>query len=242
MRPAGKISMLAAITYVVTSTLVHAQAPASAPAPTESSGALTINAAPGPILVNLSFKKIHGTATLTINPDGSYLFSGSASDKKPNRDFSLAVALKSKAGILLFHYVGNAANGIQWSEQGQSTALKDDFAIFAGSHQESWSYTFPLSALGREKLYQEQKAKREKIRQEEEAARKRHDEAVAAQKKEELKKEEQREVQEQIAQAQQQQHGGGGSNVASDIESAASTVGSVVNSVGGVVSDIAAFF
>jgi len=209
-------------------------------APSEQS-VKTVPATSGPITVQWNMRKVNGSASLTINPDGSYLFSGQVQDRKPNRDYDISIALKSKVGILLFHYVGNDANGVQWSEQGQSDVLKEDFAAFAAGHRVAWSYDFPLSSEGRERLYKERKAKREALRREEKEARERHDEKVAAKKREELRQEEQREAQEEID-AARSHGGGGGGGVVSDIVSAASTVGTVVNAVGGVVSDIASFF
>jgi hypothetical protein len=102
--------------------------------------------ATGPIAINWSFKKGQGSTNLTVNPDGTYVFSGQYSGKKPNKDFDIALALKASTGaILLFHYVGDAANGAQWSNQGQSDILKDDFAQFAGKTDWTAEYHFSAS-------------------------------------------------------------------------------------------------
>ena len=193
----------------------------------------------GPIVHNWNLKSVDGTLNILVNPDGTWVFSGFGKKKEPGKDFDITLALKSNLGaVVLFEYAGDASNGIQFSKQGQSDILKDNFASFATNHKTAWEYRLPLSSEGRAKLYEEREKKKEELKKEEEEAKKRHDEKVAAEKREELKKEEQRELAEEKA---QQQHSSG-SSVVGDIVSAANTVGSVVNAVGGVVSDVMSFF
>ena len=120
------------------------------PAPLAARGEITpIHHAPpskGPIVVNWHFKKKAGLANLIVNPDGTYLFSGKYTHKVPNKDLEIVIALKSAlGGVFLFHYLGHVSSGgVQWSKQGQSAILKDDFKTFAGKHDWVGSYHFPL--------------------------------------------------------------------------------------------------
>jgi hypothetical protein len=149
----------------------------------EGSGLQHAGASSGPLVLNWKLKKVDGSVNLLVNPDGSYVFSGQVSDKKPGKDFDIAVALKSTAGaVILFHYVGDMSRGVQWSKQGESIILKDDFETFAKHHDYAWRYTLPESDAARKKAYEEREHKREKIRKEEADARRRHDAQMEAQK------------------------------------------------------------
>jgi hypothetical protein len=214
----------------------------SADVPTlkEASPVQSYAAVSGPIVHNWTLKSVDGTLNIVVNEDGTWVFSGSGQKKEPGKDFDITLALKSNLGaVILFEYAGDASNGIQFSKEGQSNILKDNFASFAANHKTAWEYRLPLNSEGRAKLYEAREKKKEELKKEEEEAKKRHDEKVAAEKKEELKKEEQRELAED--RAAQQQHSSG-SSVVGDIVSAANTVGTVVNAVGSVVSDVMSFF
>jgi hypothetical protein len=212
-------------------TSVIAQPP-SAPAASpdgEATGVVTAPAATGPIVVNWHFKN-NGLANLTVNSDGSYLFSGHFDKKESGKDFDIALALKSSTGgVILFHYVGDADNGVQWSEQGQETILKDDFQTFAGKHDYYGEYSLPLSSEGRAKLFEERKRKEEELKKAEEEARKRHDEKVAAEKKKEREEEEQKQREE--AQQAAEHRSSGGSSVWSTVGSVAATIGGVLAAI-----------
>lgn len=210
--------------------------------PKENSGTHQTSAGSGPLVVKWSMKKIKGSANLMVNPDGTYLFSGDVKDKRPDHDFNIAVALKSsQGGVIVFQYSGNVSDGVQWSKQGQSDILKDDYQSFAGKVNWAGEWRISLSAAGEAKRYAEREKKREKLRKEEAEAKKRHEEKVA----EEKKKEEEKIEQEQIAAAQaaaQRQQSGGGSSIGSDISGIASTVGSVVSTISSVGQAIASLF
>ena len=237
------LAVLAAIAMVAN--LVNAQAPATGtPAPTEATPANTPPPTPPskPIVVNWKLHKLDGNVNITINPDGSSDFSGGFKDKKPGDDWDISIAVKSSTGaIIVYHYEGDAANGIQFSKTGSSAFLKDEFSSFASKHTWSGVYRFHLNAAGRRKHYEEMEAKRKKLHEEEEAAIKKHDEQILKQKKTEEKAEAKAEL--QWEENYQQSHGqdsppssgGGGSSIGSTISSAVSTVGSVVG-------DIASFF
>jgi hypothetical protein len=206
-------------------------APTSAPAAKEgeSSGLShqASNAAPPPIIVKWHMKKANGECCLMVNSDGSYLFSGDAKSKEKDKDFDISLALKSSTGgTVIFHYVGEASHGVEWSKQGESEILKDDFKMFAGKVDWAAEYRYHLDKEGMAKLYKEREEKKEKM------------------KKEDLEKERKAEAAQAAAAAKAQQGGGGGGGggVVSDITSAASTVGSVISTVESVGSDILSFF
>ena len=94
---------------------------------------------------------------MTINPDGTYIFSGQFRDKKKDLDWDISFAMKSRTGaVYIFHYEGDATNGIQFTKTGQSDILRDNFASFAKNHQTAWEYAFHLSKEGRAKQYAEE--------------------------------------------------------------------------------------
>jgi hypothetical protein len=227
---------------LLVSNVLMAQAPATGtPAPSESMAVVqTTVPVTQPIVHNWQLKKLDGKINLVVNPDGTWIFSGSFKNKKPGDDFDITFALKSSTGaVYLFHYEGDAASGVDFSKQGQSVILKDDFATFA-HHAWSGVYTFHLSTAGRKARYEAEEKKKEEIRRAEEEARKRHDEKLVAEKKAEEKQEARAEAQWEEQYASQHPSGGGGGG--SSIAGVASTVSSVVSSVGSVVGDIAACF
>jgi len=205
--------------------LAIAQTPPAAAEPAGETGA--VHQEPptkGPIVLNWKLKKLDGTMNLTVNADGTYLFSGQVKDKRPDRDMDMSVALKSSlGGVVIFTNIGNMAEGLQWSKQGQSDILKDNFSTFAGKHEWTWEYRLPLSSEGRAKLYKEKEEKKARM------------------KKEEREKEEKKEAEEQNARLAQQrsqqqpQQGGGGGSLASTISSIGNTISSTVNDVSSAI-------
>ena len=113
--------------------------------PTDDSETSPVVAAPpttGPVSIPWMYKNGLGKLNLLLNPDGTYLFSGNSTGHKPGKEIDVAMALKaSTGGVLLFHYVGDASNGAQWSNQGQSMLLQDDWTQFAKGHPWSASTT-----------------------------------------------------------------------------------------------------
>jgi hypothetical protein len=183
----------------------------------------------GPIVLNASFRNGAGHANVTMNPDGSYLFSGSYSGHKAGKDIDVAMALKaSSGGIILFHFVGDAANGAQWSKTGTNDAIRDFWSTFSSGDKASVSDRFYESAAGKRAEYEAREKKREELQKAEDEARKRHDEKVAAEKKAELEK--QRQEQAAQEQAQQSSSSGGGSSI-----------GSVIGTIGGVLGSVLSF-
>jgi hypothetical protein len=229
---------------LLVSNVLMAQVPATGtPEPTESK-AVEQTTAPvtQPIVHNWQLKKLDGKINLVVNPDGTWIFSGNFKNKKPGDDFDVSFALKSSTGaVYLFHYEGDASSGVDFSKQGVSSILKDDFSTFA-HHAWSGVYTFHLSAEGRKARYEADEKKKAEIRRAEEEARKRHDEKMVAEKKAEEKQEAQAEVAWEEKYASQHPSGSGGGGGGSSVAGVASTISSVVGSVGSVVGDIAACF
>jgi hypothetical protein len=205
-----------------------AQSPTTADADTESSGVQKAAASTGPIVHNWHFKNDAGSANLTVNPDGEYLFSGDYRKKNPGHDLDIVLGLKSSSGgVVLFQFAGDASNGATWSKQGKSDILKDDFTAFAGPHDWYVQYQLPLSAEGRAKLYEEREKKKEKLEKEEKEAKERHDEKVAAEKKAALEKEKKQEREKAEAAAKERQE------KSTSGSSGWSTVGTVLATIGG---------
>jgi hypothetical protein len=182
--------------FGLAASLSLAQSPsAGTPAPNESTPAAQATVAPSkPIVVNWTLKKLDGKVNIIVNPDGTWDFSGGFKDKKPGDDWDISIGIKSSTGaIYIFHYEGDAAHGVEFSKQGTSDLLKDDFSTFA-HHGWSGSYNFHLSEAARRARYEAMERKREQLRKDEEEARKRKDEKLVTEKKAEEKKQAQEEV------------------------------------------------
>ncbi len=180
----------------LTASISPAQTPAAGtPAPIEATPVTQATVAPSkPIIVNWTLKKLDGKVNIVVNPDGTWNFSGGFKDKKPGDDWNISIGIKSSTGaIYIFHYEGDAAHGVEFSKQGSSTILKDDFTAFA-HHGWSGSYNFHLSEAARHARYEAMECKREQLRKDEEEARKRKDEKLVAEKKAEEKKQAQEEI------------------------------------------------
>jgi hypothetical protein len=155
------LALCAILAFAVSS----AMAQSSPAAPAETSPLLTQPAAPGPISHTFTLSKIDGKLNILVNPDGKWLFSGSSPKKFPDKDFDVSLALKNKSGaIILFEWCGNASNGIQFSKEGTSHILKENFASFASGHHMAWDYRFSETAAGRAKLYEERMKKKEALK------------------------------------------------------------------------------
>jgi hypothetical protein len=120
-----------------------------------------LGAAKEPIVVNWQFSSGRGLAHLIVNPDGTYLYSGHYTDKPWTAHLSVTIALKSRlAGVYLFRYVVNLENPpFEWSREGKSAILKDDFKSFAGPHD--WAgqleWVFPASPQARQTTHTDEK-------------------------------------------------------------------------------------
>jgi hypothetical protein len=248
------VSLLAVLAVaVLVANLANAQTgtPATGtPAPSETMHATTPPPTPPakPITINWKLHKLDGNVNLTINPDGSSDFSGGFKDKKPYDDWDITIAVKSTTGaVIVYHWEGDASNGVQFSKTGSSAFMKDDFSSFASKHTWSGVYTFHLTKEGRKKHYEEMEAKRKKLHEEAEEAIKKHDEQLLKQKRAEEKAEAQAEAKWEENYASQHPSGGGGSSSgggggSSVLSSIGSTVSSAVSDVGSVLGDIGSFF
>jgi hypothetical protein len=230
IKRSSALALFVILAFTVSSAMAQTSPAATAAAPAEGSPVVSHPATTGPISHNYTLKKVDGTLNILVDPDGTWNFSGNTK-AFPGKDFDVTLALKNSTGaVVLFHYVGDASHGIQFSKQGQNDILKENFASFASSHKSVWEYRLYESTAGKRQLYEERVKKREELKKAEEEARKRHDEKVAAEKRAELKAEEQAELkweQQQHTQQQQSSGGGGGSSVGSVL----STIGSVAGAV-----------
>jgi len=129
----------------------------------KSAAELTQHATTGPISHTFTLTKIGGKLNILVNSDGTWNFSGSSPRKFQYKDFDVTLALKNNTGaIILFEWSGDASNGIQFSKEGKSSILKENFASFASGHHMAWDYRFEETAAGRAKLYAERQARKEK--------------------------------------------------------------------------------
>ncbi len=243
------LALFSILAFAVSSaTAQGTTAAAGTTAPTEAAPVVTAPPTPPtkPIVHNWKLKKLNGSVNLTINPDGSSDFSGGFKDKKPGYDWDISIAVKSSTGaVIVYHYEGDASNGVQFSKTGSSAFIADDYSTFTSKHTWSGVYTFHLSAAGRRQHYEEMEARRKKLHEEAVEAIKKHDKELLKQKRAEEKAEAAAEVKWEENYAKQHPAGGssgGGGGIGSVVSGVASTVGSVVNSVGGVVGDIASMF
>jgi vacuolar-type H+-ATPase subunit H len=196
----------------------------------EATALLTTPPTTGPVSVNASFRNGAGHANLTFNPDGTYLFSGSYSGRKPMKDLDVVMAVRASTGAtLLFRYVGDASSGAQWSKQGSSDSIRDFWSAFAAGDKASVSDRFYESATGKRAEYEARERKREELQKAEDEARKRHQEQVAAEKKAELQKQQQEQAAQEQAQASQQQSSGG--SAASSVMKTVGTVASIAGTI-----------
>lgn len=238
-----RLSSLFVVALFVTTAAI-AQSPTAEPHEKENVGVRHLAPAQRAIIVKWPMKNLDGSANLVINPDGSYVFSGNVKDPKPNRDFDITIGLKSSLGaVILFHFSGDDTNGVQWSKQGKSAILKDNYQTFAGRVDWSGEWRLPLSAKGVAKLYEEREKRKERLKKEEEEARLRKDDKMADRKMAERAKHERQEIAEAQAAARgQQSQPSGGSNIVSDITGTVSTISSVIGTISSVGQAIAGLF
>jgi len=241
---AGSLSPLA-----IAQTAAPTDTSTPAPAPTDSSGvpvdttdvpstpAAPVESAPvavtpptaGPVTIKWNFRRIAGGLNLMVNPDGTYLFSGTAEGRR-GKDFDIAMVLKSRTGgSIVFHFVGDANNGARWSKQGQSDILRDDWSSFTGPDRWTAHYHYFENAAGKRAEYEAREHRREELQKMVDDAIKRHDQKEAAAKKAEL----QQQQQQQAAQAQQQ--------AAAPSSSGGSSIGSTLSTIGSVASTVLGF-
>lgn len=84
--------------------------------------------------------KCKGDANLTINPDGSWNFTGSFpwSEQGSHMDFVMGVK-DSKETLILFTASANSTvNGYVWNKQGNNRTIKDNFSAFEEGFHWYW--------------------------------------------------------------------------------------------------------
>jgi len=195
-----------------------------------------------PLVINWTFLGGAGRANVTVNADGTWLYSGRYNGSKPNKDIDAAMSLTASTGATVyFRHVTSAANGAQWSDEGKSPILQDDFAQFVGAGADSWAgtYRFVETAAGKRAEYEawekrrvEMERMREEAREKYEEALKRKDAKAAALKAEfERRKQEEQAQAEAEAQAEAHRAPSGGSSIGSTIGTIAKVAGPILGAV-----------
>ncbi len=164
MKHVRLFSLLTVLVFLLSSAYAQklpptVQTPLVEGVPDEVSGIRHATHTTGPIVVNWHFKNAPGSANLTVNPDGTYRFSGNYKRKLEGGTLEVVLGLKrSLGGVYLFHYTGNVSHGgVQWSKQGKDAFLKDDFKTFT-KHDWIESYRFRLTAEGEKAFAQRKEA------------------------------------------------------------------------------------
>ena len=81
-----------------------------------------------------------GTANVTLNPDGSWKFSGQTKPRYlAGCEFKIVFAVKSSEGtVIAFKHSGDLVAGrprsFSWHKQGRNPTIKDNFKAFAKDH------------------------------------------------------------------------------------------------------------
>lgn len=101
-------------------------------------------------------KKCKGDANLTINPDGTWNFTGSFpwSEQGSHMDFVMGVR-DSRGTLIIFTASAlGTAEGYTWNKQGKNQTIKDNFSAFEGGYHWYWKshvglvYSQPSSGGG----------------------------------------------------------------------------------------------
>jgi hypothetical protein len=143
-------------------------------------------------------KSIAGEITVVLNPDGDYVFSGSADKTFQGKEIDLTLALKSTMGsVILFQYKGDVSHKLHFNKHGNNHVLKENFQSFATSHQSTLAYRFFDGSEGRATAYDTREKVKELLRREETEALQRHDDKTAAQMAAAIRREEQSELEEE---------------------------------------------
>ena len=236
------LALFVILAFAVSSATAQPSPATLAATSAEASSAQFAPASTGPISYNIKLNKIDGNINLLVNPDGRWLFSGTAKAWK-DKDYDVSLAIRAKTGaIYVFHWVGDATHRIEFSKSGESGLLKDDFSDFQKGHHYAWTYRYHESSAGKRAEYEERQRKREELAREEKEARERHDAKLEAEKKAEQKRLAQQELAEERAaeqrerQGQHRSSGNGGGIIGGIVNDVGSTVNSVVNTVGNIAS------
>jgi hypothetical protein len=176
------------------------------------------------IVDNWQFKDGKGFANVMLESDGHYLFSGKFVQDVKDEDFDISLALKSsEGGIIVVRYVGDATHGVEWSKEGYSDIVKQNFNSFS-KHNFAGSYYCTINTEGRLKEYIKAEQKTINLLEKEVIAWERKDEKLAKQLQAEREK-----LAQQQAQQQNNNSGGG------------SSIGSVLGTIGTVAATVLSF-
>jgi hypothetical protein len=108
----------------------------------------------GQIVINWVFKNGGGSANLTINQNGSYLWSGHYDNVKPNSGFDCILFVKSGDGWEWYALGNISKHGVKWHIVGQDAQLASAFGILA--HEHVWGGVYRFPSVAQEKAWQKQ--------------------------------------------------------------------------------------
>lgn len=101
-------------------------------------------------------KKCKGDANLTINPDGTWSFTGSFPWSEQGSHMDLVMGVRDSRGTLFIFTTStlSTAEGYIWNKQGKNSTIKDNFSAFANGYHWYWKarvqivYDHPASGGG----------------------------------------------------------------------------------------------
>jgi len=84
--------------------------------------------------------KCRGTANLSLQPDGSWNFSGAYTWSEPRSRMQFVLGLKDSQGSLFLFTADSrsTAAGYVWSKHGQSRTIRDNWAAFSKGYDWYW--------------------------------------------------------------------------------------------------------
>jgi hypothetical protein len=101
-------------------------------------------------------KKCKGDANLTINPDGTWNFTGSFPWSEQGSHMDFVMGVRDSRGTLIIFTASplSTAEGYIWNKQGKNQTIKDNFSAFEGGYHWYWKsnvgiiYDHPASGGG----------------------------------------------------------------------------------------------
>jgi hypothetical protein len=133
----------------------------------ETTGTQHAGPTTGPIVKHWEFRDKAGSVHLTINQNGSYVFSGNYDNKTPDQYIEVGIGLEMGSvffpDVFRWQYLGNVSKGgVKWNVKGRNSYLAQDFREFASSHVWGAGYLFvPVATVKAERQYEKQQLKDE---------------------------------------------------------------------------------
>jgi hypothetical protein len=163
------LAAITVIALVATTGFASAQAKAPKSAPPVAAGAEPKESVPAtpktikpnePLHDTWVLKNLNGSVNVVVNPDGTWSFGGGIKDKKPGQTFDVTFVIKSSLGsIYIFHWKGDASNGVEFNKTGKSEILHDDYKYFDHTN---WSAEWVLHTFNKEALAKYEAAEKRK--------------------------------------------------------------------------------